>query len=51
MLIVVLESGGPVGPQFVGSMEERVAAANADREATLLVHAAKGHIQNEGCCP
>lgn len=36
-----------------GAMEGRVAAANADREATLAVNAAKAHnhIHKEGCCP
>jgi acetylornithine deacetylase/succinyl-diaminopimelate desuccinylase-like protein len=35
-----------------GAMEGRVAAANADRSATLQLHAAKGkHEHMEGCCP
>jgi len=39
-----------------GAMQSRVDAANADRSATLAVHAAKaaqaGHVHSgEGCCP
>ena len=35
-----------------GAMQGRVDAANADRAATLQIHAAKGqHEHMEGCCP